>query len=242
MGFENHIISLFGLAASWFLVTGLIWKLFDRIEKVATDEAKEKTNTWLHNVNPGERLHYLSDMFGNSFDSVFGEKHLSWKCFFRSGVASVLSAIAVLFFWVGLNPVEGENFIKGFDSKMIITFAVVVGIINLIPDYISLLQSRLVVKYNKDNNKNAMILVIVDFLLTVVIATFTWVLLFFIVGQSSSYDIRNDVLSIDFIAWKQREISSRNSLLFHFLYFYMVVVVFGVWRIISICQFSKKHF
>lgn len=84
--------------------------------------------------------------FARVFDHIFGEKHLSWKCFFRSSIASVLSAIMVCLAWGIIDP---SFFIHYFSSDVLntlMTATLGITIFNFLPDYLSLLESRYIIK------------------------------------------------------------------------------------------------
>lgn len=103
--------------------------------------AKESLTLWLW----GEYDETWSKHFCNLFDAVFGSKHLSWQCFIRSALASVLSVslIYILFSTVldVLNPSSRAG------SDLPIFQALLLGaIINIIPDYLSLFETRWVLK------------------------------------------------------------------------------------------------
>lgn len=75
------------------------------------------------------------------FDSLLGEEQLSWQCFRRSCVAS-LCAVGVL--WTILRPIRPHIFLDQSGSMagllgVVFGFAILV---NLLPDYLSLLETR----------------------------------------------------------------------------------------------------
>lgn len=88
--------------ASWASVTGGVWALFDRAETVATEEAKQAVARWLRNLDPAGPLEWWPATFAAVFDRVFGARHLSWRCFGRSCVASVASVAILTGLWVVL--------------------------------------------------------------------------------------------------------------------------------------------
>jgi hypothetical protein len=93
----------------------------------------------------------IPDQFAILFDRVFGEKHFSWRCFWRSAVASTISVgIVGVFLFVlmgaprlGLPPEVPVFFL----FATLLTATPLGGLIyNLIPDYISLLETRWAIK------------------------------------------------------------------------------------------------
>ena len=173
---ETKFVAL-SAAGFWFLVTGLIWKLFERCEKAATDEARKIASNWMLKYKPGENISRLSDIFCNIFDDVFGKKHLSWKCFIRSCIASTISVFVVLLIWIGLRPNEAGNIDLSSSLTCICTWIL---ILNLVPDYLSLLQTRLIVAKIKTQPKNNAIWLLIDLILTSIIAISVWLILFLV--------------------------------------------------------------
>src|SRR4051812_21390386 len=78
-----------GQLAAGGVLAGVVWKFFERVEAVLTDHTKLEIAVWLLGRKKfGPRMQPWPDTFAKVFDRVFGEKHLSWKCFWRSCVAS----------------------------------------------------------------------------------------------------------------------------------------------------------
>src|SRR5690349_8391160 len=132
------------LFASWSVVTGGIWKLFERVERVTSADAKGEVAAWIRQLQAGAPLRRLAHFFTASFDAVFGTKHLSWRCFYRSCVASLVVVICLYLLWAALRPLEVADsvFITGIHSAQLsrrVAFVVllVTGttvIYNFIPD------------------------------------------------------------------------------------------------------------
>ncbi len=76
------------IIGSYFATAGGVWALFNRADKAITEETKISISLWLLELGPSEGNPKWPGQFIKIFDAVFGEKHLSWKCFFRSSVAS----------------------------------------------------------------------------------------------------------------------------------------------------------
>ncbi|MZH02808.1 MAG: sel1 repeat family protein, partial [Nitrospinae bacterium] len=132
MGYWAYAFSLavaFYSAVSWFGKQHL------------TQNAKDNLTLWLW----GEYESSWSQHFCNIFDAVFGDKHLSWRCFIRSAIASVL---AVFFLYILLGEVLGlmdQSHRAGDDLS--IGKALLFGTaINIIPDYLSLFETRWLLK------------------------------------------------------------------------------------------------
>jgi hypothetical protein len=177
---ENEILAITAYFGSWLCIAGLIWTLFDRIEKVATESAKESAVQFTLNYKRSEKIESLGIFLGNSFDCVFGGKHLTWSCFLRSSVASFLCMFIVAAIWVSIRPREASLLYKENGALNPLIFLMFYGLLlNIIPDYLSLLQTRIIIRHLKLKKWSALFWVIFDFGLTVIIASLLWLFLFY---------------------------------------------------------------
>src|SRR6266849_3926469 len=80
------------------VLAGIVWKFFERVEAVLTDQTKFEIAVWLVGVKVGQKVEPWPETFANIFDRVFGMKHLSWKCFCRSCLASYAAVILILLY------------------------------------------------------------------------------------------------------------------------------------------------
>lgn len=98
------------------------------------EDAIKKLSRWLK----GKYESTWSTHFCNLFDRIFGEKHLSLKCFRRSGIASLL---AVLFLYLLFDL--GGAFAQRIPDDMTLLQVLFYGAaINILPDYLSLYETR----------------------------------------------------------------------------------------------------
>ena len=137
---------------AWIGIAGFVWVLFERADKVAKDEARESASRFLRNLEVGKSLNEWPRQFCQVFDTVFGEKHISWRCFLRSAIASLISVILIFI----LFSIFKENILTGAivdnseptsSERMfrVISFVFVGGALyNILPDYISLLETRFI--------------------------------------------------------------------------------------------------
>ena len=130
-------------AGSWVAVTGGIWFVFERAETVISTEGKAMLTGWLKNLGAGGKLSNWPQGFAEIFDSVFGRKHLSWRCFARSSIASFISVAVLTLIWLAFSPASARYHLRLWDMKELITLAL---ILNVLPDYLSLLKARYVVR------------------------------------------------------------------------------------------------
>jgi hypothetical protein len=128
-----------GQLAAGGVLAGIVWKFFERVESVLKDDTKLEIAVWLLGVKVGQRLEPWPETFIKLFDRVFGKKHLSWRCFWRSSYASI---VAVLLSQVVVATLLKQS--KGTESlRFFLEITAVAGLVNIVPDYLSLLETRL---------------------------------------------------------------------------------------------------
>jgi len=98
-------------------------------------EFKSKLTHWLN----GTYEDTWTAQFGRLFDTVFGEKHFSWKRLYRSAVASVLSVIFLYVLFAHILGVMGERSFGAIPFWQVLLLG---AAINIIPDYLSLIETR----------------------------------------------------------------------------------------------------
>jgi len=148
----SHLInSPPGQLAAGGVLAGVVWKFFERVESVLNEDTKLEIALWLLEVKVGEKVEPWPDTFAKVFDRVFGTKHFSLRCFWRSCVASYsVAAIAALVGAVRINaPIPGYWTLT--DSLALLGHGIVMLLIgsvigNVLPDYISLLETRIALR------------------------------------------------------------------------------------------------
>ncbi len=147
MELPSQVISL----GTYLAVCGFIYKLFEKGDSLINEEAKGQLKNWILNLKAPEKMQNWPSMFANWFDRVFGDKHLSWKCFFRSCLASLAAVVLVTLIWVALRPQEIALVFRGFwhapsELGLIQLILLYFLALNLLPDYISLLETRYIIR------------------------------------------------------------------------------------------------
>lgn len=140
---------ILAIIGSYFAMAGGVWALFDRADKAIKEETKIAVSLWLIESNPTAGNSKWPGQFITIFDSVFGEKHGSWRCFFRSCVASFIAITILLLVYLGIRGPEGFISFGGqsdWYNKLLIIY-IVGAILNLLPDYVSLLETRYILKW-----------------------------------------------------------------------------------------------
>ena len=84
-----------------------------------------------------------SEQFCGLFDAVFTDRHLSLRCFLRSSIASIISVflLYVLFAEIGGDALK-DRFAEEFQSVSLWQALLLGAVINIIPDYLSLYETR----------------------------------------------------------------------------------------------------
>jgi hypothetical protein len=153
-------------------VTGAFWKY----EDVASPEAKLKVTHWLTYSGSTAKHPEWADHLVVAFNRIFGERHFSLKCFFRSCLASTIATSAVLLFWVVRRPEEFHSFFEMHiarwgESTPVLAVLVLTIILNYIPDYFSYMKTRLILKWiaKSEGTPRLLALAVLDTILSVVI-------------------------------------------------------------------------
>jgi len=98
-------------------------------------DSKETLTLWLW----GEYESTWATHFCNMFDAVFGKRHLSWQCFFRSSIASLVSVILFYILFAKVLGVMSER----TPANLPFLFVLLAGpFLNFVPDYLSLFETR----------------------------------------------------------------------------------------------------
>lgn len=132
-----EVLSFFG---TWTAVGFGLVALFREGEKLMSGESRAQVSDWLLRENFAARPANWPSTFVNLFDAVFTKNHLSWTCFRRSALTSVL-VITVLFAgFAGLGLITLPTTLRGLAE-----IAALLGIpiaLNIVIDYASLFETR----------------------------------------------------------------------------------------------------
>src|SRR5258708_6315659 len=69
-----------GQLAAGGVLAGIVWKFFERIEAILTEETKLRIAVWLLGLEISKTVEPWPQTFVRIFDRVFGYKHFSLKC------------------------------------------------------------------------------------------------------------------------------------------------------------------
>jgi|SRR5579862_6674619 len=126
-----------GQLAAGGVLAGIVWKFFERVEAVLTDQTKLEIAVWLVGVKVGQKVEPWPETFARVFDRVLGQKHLSWTCFWRSAIASYSALLFTLGYYTATHWRSVSHEFK--DWAILLGLAL---ILNVPPDYLSLLVTR----------------------------------------------------------------------------------------------------
>ena len=144
-----------GQLAAGAILAGIVWKFFERVEAVLTDQTKLEIAVWLlgrKSFSPA--LYNWPETFGGVFDRVFGAKHISWLCFKRSllftYVITLLTTIGQFVrpsAWHEVTPLNLTEYGTGpLLAGLLFTMLWIPLFTGVVPDYASLLKSRYALK------------------------------------------------------------------------------------------------
>jgi hypothetical protein len=141
-----------------------VHRFFAAVGDVLKEDTRLKIALWLLDAKTAPAVEPWPATFAKVFDRVFGEKHLSWKCFLRSCASSLILATVT------------ATYTFGFQWRAVFldlhyllpTFFLAAAL----PDYISLLESRYVLSIAIRKKSQWLILVVLmlDFICTLYIA------------------------------------------------------------------------
>jgi hypothetical protein len=141
----NFINSPPGQLIAGAALAGIVWKFFERVEAVLTDQTKFEIAVWLVGVNVGKTVEPWPDTFAKMFDRVFGTKHLSWRCFMRSCLTSYACFLLAL---IIMTAIRQESFAFQFLQIQFSRFLLFLAplFVTVFPDYLSLLETRFLLR------------------------------------------------------------------------------------------------
>lgn len=98
-------------------------------------DRKEEIARWLKGAQSEEDW---SQSFISLFDALFGEKHLSFRCFLISAATSLISVILIWLLIAGL----GDLRLRIAEQKSLLFILGIALSVNVLADYVSLLETR----------------------------------------------------------------------------------------------------
>ena len=141
---------------AWATATGGVWFLFETAEKALSQDSRVAVVRWVRDTDLRASIESIPAQFRVLFDHIFGERHLAPRCFYRSCLATLVALSILLALeaagalaliaqnWEVLEQqTEGRPWLALL-LLPVIAFGMlaVLGILNFVPDYLSLLETR----------------------------------------------------------------------------------------------------
>jgi len=133
--FSAQLVTWFGLV---FAAIAFISVVSKKADTHADPKVKDDAALYLLEIRQDGINKYWIPNFNEIFDSIFGKKHFRPRCFFLSSIISLGSFVA-LFYILNTKPLV-------FDQLSLILLMGVA--VNIPGDYLSLLQTRWLIKAN----------------------------------------------------------------------------------------------
>jgi len=169
------------------IVTGVA-KTFEWFDGMVSDEGRAALSGYLNNLPSDEQIDSWGSVFPELIDRVFGPKALSLRFVLSSFVSSALGYLAVLLVGIRFRSNEISHFgwRYFYDYTAVEISIISFFVLNLGPDYISLIVSREIVRDMSKSAKHIFSLACLTFVgvfMTFIIGVFTSLL----VGTSDEY-------------------------------------------------------
>jgi hypothetical protein len=178
MSLPADIIQLFGTGSVPVVVAGSVLGVFELGERLASQRAKDAVSKWLLLFDV-QRAKALPDGTQELFERIFGKRHFSLKCFFRSVAFSLgaMAFIALLMFLIYPKGVLSE--IAVITSEIIVVLAVALRLPwSIIVDYISLFKTRVILHTLTQLKRESKVLE-----LAVLVMDYLFYLILFAIGE-----------------------------------------------------------
>lgn len=128
-----------GFWAGSVAVATTTFGLFEWAEKSLKRERAEELWQWLQSGVLEARMAIWPDLFVAMFDGLFGEQHLSFRCFLRSVIMSVVMVFTLGCIWYFHAAEIDQAYFWEYELQYLV---LVILAVNVLPDYLSLLQTR----------------------------------------------------------------------------------------------------
>lgn len=192
--------------AGWLAFVSITWPFFKVGEILVSPMLKKEIIQWLRNSGSANLAATWPNTMPAVLDRVFGERHLSLKCFGRSCLASIVVVLALALIYVvqDFEVIRASRFAKEplfnnskFAGIGVVVFSITLSLfLNVIPDYIALLKTRYVLGWmtRQPTTIRKSLFFIIDSLLSACIAVISLLALTFVVVALMSYSRSQDVL------------------------------------------------
>ena len=173
-----------------------VYRIFEKLGDAVNEDSKINTAFWLLNLNVNKQYKW-DDSIIIVFEKVFTKKIWSWKSFIRSIFVSlflslILWSFALLF--IGDFNIDSDKDARDF----LMTVFVIFTICNFVPDYVSIIETRFLLKFSKKYKLIwvDILIVIVDIILTTLIISIALLVMGDVLFSSS---ILTGYMSLDYV-------------------------------------------
>jgi hypothetical protein len=167
--------TLFSFVIQGAVLGAIVWVFFAGVDNVLTAVTKLEISGWLVALRTAGKIQQWPDTFAKVFDQVFGEDHFAVRCFRRSCTVSFCGVALMFAVWGFGSPLRLIDYFR-LNPHPVIEFLPSFLFISAIPDYISLLKSRAIIRIMSDRKGFLIpLFIILDVYLTLVIAVGAYV-------------------------------------------------------------------
>jgi len=158
----------YSLVGMYLAFAGFIWMALTRTDAILTKESKQVLSRWIRQTDLRDVGSRWALPFSMLFDRIFGTRHLAWKCFLRSSIASLFTVFVLALLWLfnlpqettlivwheslggGVRVPDWAAYVLVLSSERypgpyafpIATLLIYPLVMNLVPDYLALLETR----------------------------------------------------------------------------------------------------
>lgn len=215
----GELTKLLGFTGSATAIVILILGLFWKGDEAFNEQFRKRLSSALTNFSIKDVSPNWTSVFLDIFYNIFDEKHFSIRCFIASTIASILFLIFTNAIFNTIDFGETFNwsdFIRGeADQTRYTATILMIFIVNIIGDYLSLLETRIVIRKISDlqgKHLAQLSLLALDFLLSMaiflillqlIISPFVYTAMIFGGGTANVASISVDfiikLLNLDFV-------------------------------------------
>jgi hypothetical protein len=136
-------------AAHSTYLAGVVYAGAATLDRKMRKEALKDIAEFINRTSIFPDSHIVADFIYREFRLMFGERHFSIKCITRSIIASFIVISGILVFMLLLDTEEFRVFISLTHHNWRSFFGTLLAVISfsLVPDYVSLLKGRVLLKY-----------------------------------------------------------------------------------------------
>ena len=166
--FAKELLVEFGAAPLLIAFLIAFWKADDAFSA----ELRHDLSSWLKREVPDNINYPWVNIVRSRFLNVFGSRHFSMRCIATSIIFSIFLLITITFL-VDQENSDINEFLNENRNFGYIYTPLIVLILNIIFDYISLLQTRYILNFFHENKLGVFLALFYDFLLTYLVASFS---------------------------------------------------------------------